>query len=107
MKTRLFARVVAIFLLTGSVITLFTKFPQAASVAPWFPSLLVGSTAVTLVCAAGAWMLQRWSAWTYATLAVSFTILGVDAFGHFSRVGCAYARCCFLVFVTREPVHRA
>lgn len=53
----------------GAALTLPALFiEQVRNIAPWYPVLLVASTAIGLACMIGLWMMRKWAVYTYTAL---------------------------------------
>jgi uncharacterized membrane protein (DUF2068 family) len=91
MKTKrpLVITVLCILMVVATVSFLVQDLPRGHFVPPWVPVYLLLSGVITLGCAAGMWMMRRWSVYLYAFLVAQAAILGFALFGIFSLRGLA------------------
>jgi len=78
---------VCILLVVATLGFFVQDLPRIHFVQRWVPPYLVLSALLTLGCAAGMWMMRKWSVYLYAFLVAQAAILGYALFGFFSLFG--------------------
>ncbi len=86
-KRPLAITVVCILIIVATLGFVVHDLPRIHFVQRWVTPYLVLSALLTLGCAAGMWMMRKWSVYLYAFLVAQADILGYALFGFFSLFG--------------------
>jgi hypothetical protein len=86
-KRPLAITVLCIWLVVATLGFFVQDLPRIHFVQRWVAPYLVLSALLTLGCAAGMWMMRKWSVYLYGCLVAQAAILGYGLFGFYSLLG--------------------